>query len=456
MPSHRSKPLDPTRLFHSASVPVCIIGEDARLAYVNAAFENWSGCTAEELLGQACQFHAPVDATRAQLIAAALAAPTQTAGGDSAAGYIDYPAPQGEVRRRTATFVPLWTPDAETPSIMVVLAATDSAAADTERLEKADDWHAELVRFRARHAGRYRFDLAAGSSPAARRLRAQLEVAQASSAHVVAIGPAGSGRRSAARAVYYAREPVRAVPLATLDGAVANAELLEATLAGAMRASADSSSASRATVLIAEIDRLPLEAQAELWRALRQPATAVRVLATSSRSLIDAARAGEFHAELAYAVSTLEIVLAPLAERRDDVPLLAQAFLEEANGHATRKHTGFSPEALDLLAAYRWPRHVAELVEIVNRAHRQSEGPVITSRDLDDRVRLGESARRREPESLVLDRFMTEIEKEVIARALKLAKGNKARAARLLGLTRPRLYRRMEQLGLEDTTLPER
>jgi DNA-binding NtrC family response regulator len=92
------------------------------------------------------------------------------------------------------------------------------------------------------------------------------------------------------------------------------------------------------------------------------------------------------------------------------------------------------------------------LVEIVRRAHQQSEGPVITSRDLDDRVRLGDTARRREPEPIVLDQFMTEIEKEVIARALKLAKGNKARAARLLGLTRPRLYRRMEQLGLEDTS----
>lgn len=453
MPTPRSKSLDPTRLFQAVDLPICVIGVGNYLAYVNPAFEQWCRCSADELLGLACQHHAPIDATRAQLIAAALVPPAQTIEGETTRSLVAYPTSDGQVAQRHATFLPLGAADGAEPLVLVALSSRDAPASEpADPTNASDDWHAELVQFRARYANRSRLDLTAGPSPFARRLRAQLEIAQANAAHVVVFGPSGSGRRSTARAIHRGRAPHEAAPLTTLDGALATGELVAAALASATRASNAAGASSCGALLITEADRLSREAQGELWRALRSATTAPRILSTATRSLVEAAHHEEFQPDLAHALSTFEIKLVSLVERRPDIPLLAQALLEELNGQGGREHTGFSPEAVDLLVAYRWPGHVTELVEIVRRAHQQSEGPVITSRDLDDRVRLGDTARRREPEPIVLDQFMTEIEKEVIARALKLAKGNKARAARLLGLTRPRLYRRMEQLGLEDTS----
>lgn len=455
MAAQRSKALDPTRLFHASTLPLCLLDDEARIAYVNPALESFVQLPADELLGERCQFHVPADASRAQLVAAALAPPADVAAGAPVTRAAAFPSAPGEPERRVMTFVPLAAAPADTASLLVVVGAAASEEATVPgRRTAPEDLHAQLQSFRARHVGRYRLDLAAGTSAAARRLRAQLEVATACGAHVLVTGAAGSGRRSVARAIHLGRDREHRSPLPVLDAATATADVLNAALAGLPRSPANDTATARGTLLVTDVEQLSTELQTELARSLRSAGASWRVLATSARPLLETARAGDFHLELAHLLSTIEIPLVPLAERREDIPLLAQALLEATNGRSARQHTGLSPEALDLLAAYAWPGGVAELAELVERAHRQGEGPVITSRDLDDRVRLGHVARRRETESIVLDRFMTEIEKEVISRALRLAKGNKARAARLLGLTRPRLYRRMEQLGLEDTAPP--
>jgi DNA-binding NtrC family response regulator len=157
---------------------------------------------------------------------------------------------------------------------------------------------------------------------------------------------------------------------------------------------------------------------------------------------------------LAATVGTLVIRLPPLAERREDIPLLLQLAVEERNAEHERQFRGFAPEAVDALVAYPWPGNVAELRRIVAEAASQAAGREITVADLPQRLSQAAAVARRPPrtdEPIVLAEFMTKIERQLIERALAQAKGNKARAARLLGLTRPRLYRRMVQLGLEET-----
>ncbi len=119
-------------------------------------------------------------------------------------------------------------------------------------------------------------------------------------------------------------------------------------------------------------------------------------------------------------------------------------FLEELNaapGEKTgaKQLRGFSPEAIDQLAAYAWPGNIDELASIVRQAYDKAEGQEITPADLPERIYLAAHATRharRPPQPIELERVLADIESELIARAMRLAKGNKTKAARLLGLTR--------------------
>jgi DNA-binding NtrC family response regulator len=127
-------------------------------------------------------------------------------------------------------------------------------------------------------------------------------------------------------------------------------------------------------------------------------------------------------------------------------------FLEEVNLRRGKQVGGFSPEALDVLADYSWPGNVDELIDVVSSAHERCEGTEIGLRDLPHKIHLAADSAvhpRRPEETIVLDEFLARIERELLNRAMVQAKGNKSKAARLLGLTRPRLYRRLVQLGLE-------
>ena len=114
----------------------------------------------------------------------------------------------------------------------------------------------------------------------------------------------------------------------------------------------------------------------------------------------------------------------------------------------------FSPEALDRLDGYGWPGNVDELAQMVAEAHERAEGVEIQVDELPERIRLAADAAahpHRAEETIVLDEFLGRIERELIRRALARAKGNKTRAAKLLGMTRPRLYRRLVHLGLDES-----
>ena len=113
---------------------------------------------------------------------------------------------------------------------------------------------------------------------------------------------------------------------------------------------------------------------------------------------------------------------------------------------------GSRPRWLDQLAAYAWPGQVDELADMVRTAAAKADGPLIAPVDLPERIYLAAAAARRPsrgPQPIVLGEFLDLIERQLIERALHMAKDNKTKAARLLGLTRPRLYRRMERLKME-------
>ena len=181
------------------------------------------------------------------------------------------------------------------------------------------------------------------------------------------------------------------------------------------------------------------------------PVFDLRTVVTSQQRLLDLSHDKQFHQPLALALSTLEIALPPLAERRQDIPFLAQQFIEDANAAGARQLSGLTTEALDQLCALPWQGDTDELAEVIQQACQAADGPRIEVGDLPKRVRLLTSAAAHPPpapdEIIRLDEFLAEIEGELIRRALDRAQGNKAKAARLLGVNRARLLRKLDQVG---------
>jgi DNA-binding NtrC family response regulator len=232
-----------------------------------------------------------------------------------------------------------------------------------------------------------------------------------------------------------------------------DADLLRSALAALVARRASSENGSRGSVLLGDVDQASPEAQADLARLLHARLFPLRLLATSRRPLSEMAGEGAYREDLAAILSTLVIVLPPLAKRRGDLPLLVQLFLEEASASTGKQLAGFTAEAMDWLAAYTWPGNLDELIQVVRESHQRAEGTEIGADDLPQQIRLAlrASARPRRPEETIeLDEFLRRVERELVGRAMARAKGNKTKAARLLGMTRPRLYRRLVQLGLEE------
>jgi DNA-binding NtrC family response regulator len=178
-----------------------------------------------------------------------------------------------------------------------------------------------------------------------------------------------------------------------------------------------------------------------------------RLISTAAASIAELSQRGKFRADLASHLATIVIHLPPLKERIEDLPQLAQIFLEDCNRRGAKQVAAFTPESLDRLDAYPWPGNLDELAAIVATAHQNAAETEIKPEELPEQIRLAAQAAthpRKAEEPIQLDEFLERVERELIRRAIARAKGNKTKAARLLGLTRPRLYRRMIQLGLEE------
>jgi DNA-binding NtrC family response regulator len=146
------------------------------------------------------------------------------------------------------------------------------------------------------------------------------------------------------------------------------------------------------------------------------------------------------------------IGLPPLRERKEDVALLAQTFVEAVNSRGEKQVGGLVPAALDVLMAYDWPGNVRELNEVIGEAHARCQFTLIAAEDITPRIQGawgGAFAAPASDQRVDLDAVLLEAERKLIEQAIKKARGNKSQAAELLSISRPRLYRRMQMLGMD-------
>jgi DNA-binding NtrC family response regulator len=327
--------------------------------------------------------------------------------------------------------------------------------------------HVELLSIRRRLQVRYGFDSLVGFGPSHRRLLDQVRLAAASTTPVLIVGEAGTGKRQVARTIHQ-NGPGRQQPLVPFDCEALPVEILERELFGRDKHASDETDPSPnagetarprlsmgdgSTLLIREILMLPRDLQERLVASLDTP---VRLLATTAVDPTSALECEQLRPELYFALTTLVVRLQPLRERRDELPALAQHLLERTNQRGGKQKTGFSPQAISALLAYDWPGNLRELARVIDHAHTQTDGggPLVAVEDLPASIRGhlagGYPAPELQNPIKPLDELLTEVERRLIETALRQSRANKSRAAELLGISRPRLYRRIKELNLPD------
>ncbi len=433
--------------------PVYVVDGRRRIVFCNRACEDWTGVPRDELIGIECQYHSREDVSPARAAAAALCPPPAVLSGEPLVVEVSVAPSDRPASSRLAQFVPLGLEADDAVAVVVVVSdedePTEVPARPVDELDAAE-LHQRLRQHRKRLKDTYRVDSLIGISPAIARVRSQIVLAAGSDVNVSLSGPPGSGRQHVARAIHYSRT-TEVGPLVPLACPLLGSELLSTTITALVHFEDKPQTGGHPALLLRDADCLPAEVQA--WLADRMAAARfpLRIISTARRPLVVLAGRGDFREDLACALTTIAIELPSLVDRLEDLPLLAQAFLERINAEGQKQLGGFSPRALDRLAAYSWPEGIDELSDVVGESHQQCEAHEVTESDLPKRIRFSTDAMalpRATEEPIVLDEFLAEIETELIQRALKRAKGNKTKAAKLLGLNRPRLYRRLVQLGL--------
>ncbi|WP_028203946.1 sigma-54-dependent transcriptional regulator [Paraburkholderia nodosa] len=314
-----------------------------------------------------------------------------------------------------------------------------------------------------------------GASEAMREVQKRLGRASQSDATVLITGETGTGKEVAAR-VLHETSSRRAGPFVAVNCAAIPAELLESELFGHRRGAFTGAAADRAgrlaeadggTLFLDEIGDMPPPMQAKVLRALqerqitplgadRPAAIDIRVIAATHRDLDAMVAVGTFRQDLLYRLNVIPLHLPPLAGRVADILPLAAHFLAEAFASGLRrKH--LTNGAQRALLRHTWPGNVRELRNVMERAAALAPGPAITEQDLGLAEAPSPSGAAL-PASVMLPATLldqplatalAEVERAVITRALGRSNGNRAEAARQLGISRQSLYTRMANLGLE-------
>jgi DNA-binding NtrC family response regulator len=327
-------------------------------------------------------------------------------------------------------------------------------AADLSLEPTSDELHRTIRRFRREQEGYYAIESLLGNSSTMQKLRAQVAAAAASGANTLISGRPGTGRGHVARAIHYhtaGATPAKLVPI--------DCELVtDDRLRRALDALQSDDGRNRSTLLLENLDRLEASLQSQLLAVLRHNAFRARIVATCRDPPVESELADSeeqlsaaIDPVLVDTVSIINIRMPRLLDRLDDLPILAQCFLEACNRGSGKQVGSLRADALDQLALYGWPGELDELRQVIAAAHRTCKSHDISAADLPSVIYHASqtaSRVRKQPQRIVLDELLAQIEREAIVQALAQAGGNKTEAADLLGMTRPRLYRRLVQLGL--------
>ena len=332
----------------------------------------------------------------------------------------------------------------------------------------------EIEHLRSEISRKYNFGNIIGNSVAIRQVYSLMEKAIDSGLTVLITGETGTGKELVAKAIHY-NSPRKNHPILERNCGAVPKELLADELFGHARGAftgADKEKpglfevASGGTVLLDEIGEMPPDAQVHLLRVLQERKVQrlgeydlrevdVRVIAMTNRDLEREANEGRFRPDLYYRLSEFTIPIPLLRERADDIPPLAEYFLEEARKDMKKNINGFAQGVMELLQSYTWPGNIRELRNEIRRSSALGEeGMQIQVYHLSNKIAdsgslvhevINDAYMMQQRYRDVLDDF----ERRYITQALQAVNGNRLQAAKLLGIERKSLYEKMKRLNID-------
>jgi len=293
-----------------------------------------------------------------------------------------------------------------------------------------------------------------------------------SKATVLIRGESGTGKELVAKAIHFSSGR-QDKPLITINCAALTESLLESELFGHEKGAFTGATGQRigrfeqangGTLFIDEVGDIPIQTQVKLLRALQfgefervggsqTLKTDVRVITATNRNLEELIQQGTFREDLFYRINVVTITLPPLRERKTDIPVLIQHFIQKYTNQNGKDVKGISKEANDYLMRYHFPGNVRELENIIERAVVMAREDVITTADLPTAVSESSDRNILDPANFT-DSFQDKVgafETFMIERALEIKNGNQSRAAELLGISERHLRSRMQKLGIINT-----
>jgi DNA-binding NtrC family response regulator len=277
---------------------------------------------------------------------------------------------------------------------------------------------------------------------------------------VLILGESGTGKELVAKSIHYmgARRNKHFVPV---DCSALVPTLIESELFGYVKGAFTGAAHSKVglmeaagdgTLFLDEIGDLPIDLQAKLLRALQEREIrpvgstdripiSIRVIAATHRDLDASVRQGSFRQDLFFRLNVVQIKMPPLRERKSDIPLLVSAFLEKFSDENGQART-ISEDAMARLMAYDWPGNVRELENAIERAIALGSGPLLQVADLPSNLHYMTGERMPQNDEILP---LEELERRAILRALRESGGDKLAAARLLGIGKTTLYRKLKQ-----------
>ncbi|MFB3817330.1 MAG: sigma-54-dependent transcriptional regulator [Candidatus Methylomirabilales bacterium] len=305
-----------------------------------------------------------------------------------------------------------------------------------------------------------------GTSDAMQGVLARVAKVAEADTNVCVYGESGTGKELVARAIHYSG-PRANQPLIVLDCAAIPEGLMESEMFGHVRGSFTSAMTDRegvfqladgGTLFLDEVGELSLPLQAKLLRVIqcrefrkvggKHPIKVnVRIVAATNKDLRAMVTEGKFREDLFYRLEVIPITMPPLRQRKEDIPLLVDHFIQKFNRNNKKQIRGISSTTMGVLLRYHWPGNVRELENCIERAAVMADGDILDVKDLTQVLRPGPAPARTDPDPW--PRSLKDAERDLILKTLQSVQGNRTRAAELLGISLRGLHYKLKSFRQE-------
>ena len=448
-----------------------VLDDQQRFVYFNSGCERLTGYTSDEVLasGQPCWQITECRDEQGRVLGNKLCQAKGVLDGEqtSARQLVRMTSKGGEQRWVETLFTPLRSKSGKPGHIIGVMRDV------TETKQREDRWRQtieglrhEVETLRQQMRDRYGFVSIVTKSPAMRLVLDKTRSACGNGSPVLICGERGTGKEMVARTIHY-NGLQKDGPFVVVSAAAMPKDRIEVELFGGVHDGRDYPglvlAADGGTLFVAGIDLVPEDVQAKLLRVIQdkeirpvgraEPVPAhIRLIASADRSVQDLYVSNRVRDDLLHRLSVIALEIPSLRTRKEDIPLLVEQFIATLNQQSTRQVREVAPEVWSRLDGHDWPGNAQELQNVIEAAFAAGHDETLRGQDITIPSGSGGFGPAGEGEAARLDTLLCDFERQAILVALRRAGGGRSLAARQLGISRSRLYRRMDALAIEPNS----